>query len=228
MVYVIKDAIEGKKEAHKFFVRFGKGKFDGRFALRIARKINASFENVPSIILFISNQTDAIYNGKILARKEVDELLKAIGFNIINKKVGKLVEYDVEGEIKKNGISKIYNEVYYLLLDVKANGIEFKCKKKLPKPSAKGAMKIDDKFCSLSLSDKYFDAFKKEFLFDVPDGKKIEINHTIVVEDIIIPKELEKSNDYEKIRLEALRKGKIIRKIKVDGKEIIKEYKFEI
>ncbi len=156
-------------------------------------------------------------------------MLNEVGLKIINKKVGKLIEYNVEGKIKRNSLDKIYYESYYLLLDINAKGIDFKCKKKLPKITlGEGDVKLNPAFFSLKLDEMYFDEFKKEFLFDIPNAKKIDISHTIVVDDIIIPKELEKSNDYEKIRQEALKKGKIIRNINADGKKMIKEYEFKV
>lgn len=225
MVYAIKDAIEGKSEAHRFFIRFGKGVFENRFILKWAKKINGSFEDVPAIILFISNLTDANYKGKIISKKNIDELLKECGFKIINKrKKNELIEYEVEGDIEKGILNKIYPNVYFLLLDINAEGVKFKCKKNLPKPSAKN-IKINDKFYTLELK-KFINEFKNEFLFDIKEEvKKIEVSHTIIVDEIIFPKGVD---DYEKIRVEALRKGKIKRIIKLNGKELIKEYNFKI
>lgn len=229
MVYAIRDAIEGKEQAHRFFVRFGKGVFNGRFILKIGKTIKGSFENVPGIILFLSEISDIEIEGKILSKKDIDGLLHKAGIEIIEKKNKKIIEYEVKGKTKKNMLKEVYRNSYFLLLDVRADGIEFKCKKKLPKPNKKAEVKIDKNFFSLKLNEVFLNKFRKEFLFDVPENnKKIEIIHTIVVDNIIIPKDLEKYGDYEKIRLSALREGKIIRKIKVNGKEIIKQYKFKV
>ena len=102
----------------------------------------------------------------------------------------------------------------------------------MPKPG-KSEGKVDDKFCQLELDEKYYNAVKGDFFWDLPDGKKISAEHVFVIKEIIIPKEgarpglatLEK--DYEKIREMAKRKGKILRIVDVDGKEVRKETEFE-
>jgi len=66
----------------------------------------------------------------------------------------------------------------------------------------------------------------KDFAFDFELKKKAEIIHDIVVEDIIIPEEY--AGDFEKARLFSKRKGKIIRRITIDGEESQSETNFEI
>jgi hypothetical protein len=90
-----------------------------------------------------------------------------------------------------------------------------KCKDSLPKPG--GALK--DNFCSASFDNL---DIVKEFAFDVDDFKTLSIKHIFKIEDIIVSKEFE--SDFEKARLNAKRKGKIIRILNVDGKEIKKEH----
>ncbi len=222
MVYVIKQVIEGNPEAHRFFTRFGKGKFEDRFGIEFGKKIKGTFDNVFSILIFLSSLAELEVKGVILAKKEIDMEIEKLGMKIEKKKKKRLLyEYKVEGKLKKDDLKKLTN-VYYFLLDANGEGISFKCKKKLPKPGKD--LKKD--FFVLSLSKDFLEKFKKEFLFDFSeDAKKIEISHDIIVEKIILPKN---EKDYEKLREESLRQGKIIRKIKFDGKEIKKEYKFLI
>jgi len=228
MVYFIKDAIEGKASAHKYFVRFGKGQYNERGALRIDNKkekvlVKGSYENVPSILVWLSQQLTLNVSGKIMSKSNIEEAIEKNGLKIIGKKEkSRIIEYEVEGNCKN--LDKLEELAYFLLLDARANGIELKCKKSLPRPSAKSSLKIDDKFFSLQLNKDLFDSFKREFLFDVPESKKIEVMHSIIIDNIIIPKEFEKTGDFEKMRLEARKKGKIIRRIKTDSEEIIKEY----
>lgn len=232
MVYWIKDAIEGKQEAHKYFLRFGKGNYPGRGLLKIDTSrlsINGSFENVNSLIIWLSQQSKLKVSGKILSKSEIDNLIEKTGLKIISKKAKReraIFEYSVEGEC--NDLTELGKAVYFFLLDAKSNGYEFKCKKNLPRPGKSSELKIDEKFFSLHFDNSFASSFKKEFLFDIPEGKKISISHDIIINDIIIPKELAKINDFAKIREEAKRKGKIIRKANVDGKEILKEYNIEI
>ena len=70
MVYVIKQAIEGNPEAHRFFIRFGKGKFEDRFGIEFGKKIKGTFDNVFSILIFLSSLAELEVKGVILAKKE--------------------------------------------------------------------------------------------------------------------------------------------------------------
>ena len=85
----------------------------------------------------------------------------------------------------------------------------------------KGWFLID--FIKLKTSDKNL---VNSLIFDseAQDFKKIEIKHDIVIEKIILP---EGEKDFAKIREMSKRKGKIVRKIDVDGKEAVKEAEFE-
>jgi hypothetical protein len=106
---------------------------------------------------------------------------------------------------------------------------ELKIKDKSPK-SAKGAgssskedaeLKID--FCKIKTKDK---KLVDDLIFDseAKNAKKIEIVHDFIIDNIIFPPG---EKDFSKIRELAKRKGKIIRKIKVDEKEYKKEIEFE-
>ena len=111
-------------------------------------------------------------------------------------------------------------EVYSFLLNGEGEGITLKIKSKLPKPG-KSEDKVDDKFCQLELDGKYYHAAKEDFFWDLPECKKAGIEHRYIITEIVLPKTNEK--DYAKIREMARRKGKIIRIINADGKEIKSE-----
>ena len=85
-----------------------------------------------------------------------------------------------------------------------------------PKPGS-----VKEKFCTLQVEPKLAAPLLDAFLFDVKERgfKKAEINHTFDIQDVVIPKEYE--NDYALARLHAKKKGKIKRKITLDGKEIL-------
>ena len=64
----------------------------------------------------------------------------------------------------------------------------------------------------------------EDFAFDVPKGfTKVLIAHSFDITDLEIPKEYEK--DFVTARLHAIRRGKLIREIHLDGKKLVKEYK---
>ena len=100
---------------------------------------------------------------------------------------------------------------------------ELKIKPKAPKSakpssdSEKGP-KVD--FCKLKTRDK---EVAKDLFFDIDDFKQAEVKHEFIIEEITAP-----SNEPDpiKMREKAVRKGKLIRKIEVDGVKQVKEYVF--
>jgi hypothetical protein len=219
----IKEIFQGKSGnfAHSQFIRFGKGEYGRRALLSLWKtksiKIKGSFEYANDFVLFVAELGEVSFGGNILSKEEIPEI-KAIG----QKKVGKWI-YEVEN-ISSSEIKKIAQKTYYFLLNGEGNGIKLKIKGKLPKPG-KDEEKVDDKFCQMELDEKYYKTAKENFAWDLPDGKKTEIEHKFIINEIIIPKNGEK--DFAKIREIAKRKGKIIRMANVDGKEIKKETDFE-
>ena len=220
MVYFIKDAIEGKETAHGHFIRFGRGVYENRAILNIDCKkmlVKGSYDNVKSILLWIFENSKCEVKGKIISSIDVDDILKNHGLEFRKKKKENVFEYDVSGSIEN---AEGFENISFLLLDANAKGIKFKCKKRLPSLKAE---KVDESFFSLQLDKEFFEKFEKEFLFDVEEkGNKIKIKHQFVIDEIV----LFPGKDFEEIRKKAKRKGKILRTIKVDGKEIKKEYQF--
>jgi len=221
---IFKDAVDYL--VHLQFIRFGKGRLENRAVMKINRngnvKIKGNFEIANDLVLFafmISKKLKV--NGPVLL-KESDrgEMEKILGEKAVKKRGSWIINIDKELSFEE--AEKMRAVAFCLLLDLEAPGIQLKTKKKLPK-TVKRAEKIDDKFCVMQLDSRYWPQVKDEFLFDVPDGKKFEISHTFLINEIIIPKG---ESDYNKIRLLAKRKCKIIRKVVVDGKEYISEKDF--
>ena len=102
-------------------------------------------------------------------------------------------------------------------------GNELKIKAKAPKsakPAATGEKAPSPDFCSLKTTNH---EIVKSLFLDVPDFNEISIRHTLKINNIELPKG---ETDPVKIRENAKRKGAIIRKVKIDDCEIIKEYNF--
>ncbi len=225
----IKKIFQGKSDetVHRQFVRFSKGQFDRRAVINVRRnsaiKITTSFELANDLVIFISSLAKWFKVQGILFNKEEIPNLKG------KKKKGLFV-YDIAKEISGEELKNLASKSYHALLDcVSDMGIDLKIKKRLPKPGKKSKAKADEKFCQLNLDIKYWPQVQNEFLFDLPpETKKAHIEHSYIIKEIRIPKELEKEKDFEKIRLGAKRVGKIIRKAVVDKKEIIKEKEFAV
>ncbi len=214
----IKKIWEGNgEEAHYQFVRFSKGEFRNRAVLNLQKtskiKLKGSFEWVNDFVSFALELADIKFSGIILSREKLD-------LDNEKKKKG-IFKYDVS-EIDLEKIREIKDKAYAMLLDGEAEGVVLKIKKRLPKPG-KSEGKVDDKFCQIEADLKYWEKFKETFM--LPECRKCKISHTFEIKDIIIP---DGEKDFEKIRLFAKKKGKIIRKLKVDKQESQEERDFEV
>lgn len=205
------------KEAHRQVIRFGKGKYEGRaaisFNVKTDVKISGSFEYANDFVNLIVELGDFDFTGTILSREKLE---------LAGKPKGEILKYDFKGN--SQDIIKLSDKAYFMLLNVDSPDIKLKMRGKLPKPGKSGESKIDDKFCILEANIKYLNKIKEAFLWDIPNCKKAKIMHTYEITDIIMPKG---EKDFAKIRALAKRKGKIIRKIEVDGRQEIKETEFE-
>lgn len=212
----IKRVLNGRSDAdsHRYFVRFGKGDYKRRFLMSVTKgskiKVKASFELANDLVRFVDENKKVKFSGKVLSK---DKVAGKDG----KKKAGVFV-YEVSDCSLKE-----FSSVYFYLLDVDDSEIVLKIKKSLPKPG-KEANKIDDKFCSLIIEPKYWTALKNAFFWDLPECKKAIIEHEIKIKDIVLPKG---EKDPAKIRELAKRKGTIVRKMVVDGKESGREVSFE-
>ena len=203
---------------HRQFVRFGKGTFPGRAALNLQKnkkiKLRGSFECANDFVILVSELADCKFSGIILSKEEL------LGLTL--KKKSAVLTYEVS-DLSSGKIKEITDKVYTMLLDAECPGISLKMKKKLPKPGKSGEAKIDDKFCILEADVKYWAAIRDAFM--LPECRKCKINHTFIISEIVMPKG---EKDFEKIRLFAKRKGKLIRKMEIDGQEKQEERDFEV
>jgi len=211
---------------HAQFVRFGKGQFDSRAVMKISRnkkiKINGTFEVINDMEVFaFSLIKKARAFGTIFLRESNRHEIESI-LDIKSVKKRGLWIIEIDKEFSYEEIEKIREKAFYVLMNIEGNGVSLKTKKIIPK-TAKGVNKVDDKFFSMQIDIKYWPQVKEEFLFDAPEGKKFELNHSYLINEIILPKD---EKDYEKIRILAKRKGKLIRKLTADGKELRSDKEF--
>jgi|TARA_B100001971_G_C18249184_1_gene576794 hypothetical protein len=218
-------------EVHQQFIRFGKGDYKGRFRLGFWKtkkiKIKTSFEFANDLVLLCSRFGDCKVSGMVLSKKNISDLMNEnnIEGNSETKKGGLYYQNDIsEQELKREQLIELEKESYSTLLDIEGNGFKLKVKKKLPKPG-KSEEKIDDRFCVLETDEKFYSEIKKDLFWDMPESKKIDIRHEVIIDEIVMP---EGEKDFSKIRELAKRKGKIIRKAEIDGKEVLSEKEFEV
>ncbi len=232
MENVIGQIFAGKVDElrHIEFVKFGKGTFTNKYlvtgkkqASKWSIKTGSEFAN-----FFVRNCLEKIsgsvkVKGAIIATFKIGE---DAGFPIerIKQFMG-IKQAIINTEVDPKKIIELMDKYpkAFFALSFSTDDCDLKIKAKAPKsakPSAKGEKAPKPGFCSLKTTDKNI---IDSLFFDVTDFKEIEINHTININQIILPKG---ESDPVKIRELAKRKGKLIRKITVDGKEKVSEKEF--
>ncbi|MEK6820446.1 MAG: hypothetical protein AABX71_01925 [Nanoarchaeota archaeon] len=208
------------EQVHSQFVRFGKGVYGKRAVLSLHKtgkiKLRGSFEYANDFVLLVAELADVKFSGIIFSR----EKLNLEG----EKKKAGLFVYEVS-DLSGEKIREIEEKTYSMLLDGESSDISLKMKKKLPKPGKGGEGKVDDKFCILEADLKCWQKIRDAFFWDVPECKKIRVEHTYIITDLIFDKN---EKDFELMRINARRKGKLVRKIEADGKIFEKEMEMSV
>lgn len=236
----IKKIFEGNYKdddlVHSHFVKFSRGEFMGRAMIkaRVSKSnwvIDTTSEYAKDLILTLAEKLGSektTVSGAIISMFDLD------GFDYDERKMAmgarKYMLYDKEmsGDEIIDIINKTQNAFFALSFSV--GDTELNIKPKSPK-SAKGSgsQKNENKkpkinFIKLKTNDKEI-VDNLIFEDDAKGFKKILIQHTIIVDEIVMPETEEK--DFSKIREMALKKGKIIRKGVVDDLDYSLETEFE-
>jgi len=219
---------ETDDSVHKHFIRFGKGEYNGRFILNLWQtkktKVKTSFEFANDLVSFCSQLGNVKVSGIISSKQDISNIMSENSIEGSSEtKKGIFQNTIPEQELSGEQLKELIKEAYFTLLDIEGDGFQLKIKKKLPKPG-KSEEKIDDKFCQLEIEEKYHERVKEDFFWDLPNVKKARITHSLNIMDIIYPKN---EKDFAKIRELAKRKGKITRKITIDGNETSNQKDFE-
>lgn len=222
------------ESVHLQFQKFSKGEFLERAIIRA--KFSAGKCTINTTAEF-ANELVKTVAGKVGIKKvnvtgaivSTQDLKNDLEFKEIKQFQGVkryLIEKEMSGEEILSLIKKFPKNFFALSFNA-PDGTILKIKAKAPKsgkPSSKENEIPKSDFCKLVTTDNNL---AKEFVFEKPDFKQAEIVHDFIIEDIIIPEEMKKEKDFSKIREMARRKGKIIRKSKIDEKDIKTELEFE-
>ncbi|MEM0465238.1 MAG: hypothetical protein QXW97_00885 [Candidatus Pacearchaeota archaeon] len=236
----IKKIFEGKIDdyVHVQFQKFSRGEFQKRAMFRIKNSsgnyiIDSTYEYARE---FVRSFAEKLGDNKTLVTGALVSTLDLEGiFKYSEKKIAMGVKkYYLNREMSGKELIELCDKIdkAFFGLSLNVGSDELKIKDKSPK-SAKGissSPKDDDEnlkidFIKIKTNDK---SIVENMLFDieVKDFKKVEVRHDFIISDIIIPPELKNEKDFSKIREMALRKGKVIRFLDVDGKKIKKEKEF--
>ena len=221
------------ESVHMQFQKFSRGEFRNRAIINARRSgdrytIKTSYEFANELVreaAEILGKGKAEVTGAIVSTNDMKSILE---FKEIKQFQG----------VKKYMIGKVMSgeEIISLLdrfpkaffaLSFAAGNTSLKIKPKSPKsakPGTKGEEAPKPDFCTLATDSK---KIAQEFIFEVPDFKKAEANHTFMIEEIVVPSNLKNEKDYSVIREKALRKGRILRQAVIDERPYKEDVAFE-
>ncbi len=229
---VIKKIFQGvfDDEVHAAFLKFGKGEYSNKYMVEAKKqkdkyviKTSAEYANF-FVKRCLQGQKKVTVSGVVISTVDLSKEMpfpvgKVSNFQGIRK-------IPINTEVNAEDIIRIIDKFprMFFALSFKTDSCELKIKPKAPKSGKPGKeleeVKID--FCSLKTTDA---AIAKEILFDVGEFKELRTEHTLKIKDTTYPND--SSLSPAEIRERSKRKGIVIRKLTVDGKEKISEANFE-
>lgn len=231
----IKKILNGETDesVHLQFQKFSKGEFRNRALIKVKNSggkysISTGAEFANELVRMIAEKLGNNKTKVTGAIISTNDLKGELEFKEIKQFQGVkkyLMDKEMSGVEIKNLINKFPKTFFALTFDVGEDKLKIKPKApKSGKPGSKGEEGPKADFCSLKTKNK---SIAESFIFEKSDFKEAEINHIFIIDQIIIPDELKNSKDFARIREESKRKGKIIRKSLIDGKEEVREIDFE-
>ena len=222
------------ESVHLQFQKFSKGDFRSRAIIHAKvtgekYTINASSEFANDLVRTIAEKLGVKKTNVTGAIVSTQDLKKDLDFKEIKQFQG-VKRYLIEKEMSGTEILdliKRFPKSFFALSFSDSDGNILKIKPKAPKSGKPGSKEEEipkPDFCKLITNDSFLG---KSFVFEKTDFKQAEIVHDYMINEIIIPPELKNEKDFAKLREMALRKGVIIRKAVIDGKEIKNELEFE-
>ena len=220
------------EEVHVDFLKFGRGEYKDKYLIECKKQAkNWSLKTGPEFVNYLVKKSLENLNGaeeiKGIIVSTMD-LSEEVDFEIVKKgNFQGIRKLTINTSIEPSKILELmekYPKVFFAL-SFKGEDFVLKVKAKAPKSGKPGkesedGPKVD--FCSLKTNDE---SLIKEILFGVGDFKEAKINHTIKIDGIIYPEDMEDLKPAE-IRAKSKKKGIILRKAIVDGKETITEAEF--
>jgi len=214
---------------HLQFQKFSRGEFTNRAVIK-AKKVKNSYtifttaefanELVRTIAEKLGDEKASV-TGAIISTLNLDNELD---FKSKKQFMG-IKQYIIDKHMSGHEIVGLIEKLpkAFFALSFSGKGDVLKVKAKAPK-SAKPKTK-DEKpkpdFCKLTTSDE---KIAKDFVFEKPDFKEAIISHDFMIKEIIVPKD---EKDFAVAREKAKRKGVIVRRATIDGRETAVEKEFE-
>lgn len=230
----IKKVFENKidEEVHLQFQKFSRGEFPSR-ALIKAKKVKnnytisttAEFANeFVRIAAEKLGESRAKVTGAVISTLDLN---KEIDFKSKKQFMG-IKQYVIDKEMSGHEIIGLLDRLpkAFFALSFSHKGYALKIKAKAPK-SAKPKTKEEapkPDFCKLITEDR---EIAKDFVWEKPEFREAEISHDFIIESIEIPSELKNEKNFAIIREKSHRKGKVVRRMTIDGVKSAEEKAFE-
>lgn len=231
MTTFIKKIFDGDVDelVHLQFQKFSRGSFRDRALVKASRSakgysISTTAEYANDLVRLMahklgSNSTEI--SGVVVSTLNLGDKIPSTGL----KQFMGIKQYVISGSMRGTEIIALLNNApeAFFALTFNAGDTVLKIKPKAPKsakPStSESGPKVD--FCSVKTSDG---SLIQELVFGAPTNwKSIEVNHTLNITDIEIPSSAKSPEEMRKL---AKRKGTIIRRMVIDGKEHVSEKAF--
>ena len=233
MNFFIKSIFQGQADeaVHLAFQKFSKGKFVYRALIKVKNSkgkysIGSGYEYANWLVRRAAEKLGGEktkITGVVITTKD---LANELVFKD-KKQFQGVKSYVIDNEMSGKEILALCEQFpkSFIAFSFSVGDTTLKIKTKAPKsgkPSSKGDERPKPDFCKVKTTDK---ELVKELLFDIDinNFSEADVQHTYVIDDLIVSKD---EKDPVKLRESAKRKGKVIRKIFVDGKEKVFEKEF--
>lgn len=213
---------------HLQFQKFSRGSFTDRAMVKAKSakifSVSTTAEYANDLVRIVAHKLGAKsteVSGVVVSTLNLKDKIPSTGL----KQFMGIKQYVISGSMTGSEIIALVDSApeAFFALSFSVGDTLLKIKPKAPKSakpstSEKGP-KVD--FCSLKTSDE---SLARAILFDAPQNwKSIELNHTFDIREIEIPANAKTPEEMRKL---AKRKGVIVRKSVVDGKEYVSEKAF--
>jgi hypothetical protein len=232
---IIKKIFEGlcDEGVHNDFVKFSRGEFKNRYLIEGKKQAkNWTIKTGPEFANFFVKKGMKQLSEKIKVKGIISttlNLTEEIKFEIskISQFQG-VKKYIIDCEVEPLEILDLMRKhpKVFFALSFNFGSLNIKIKAK-PAKSGKSSGKNKEgpkvDFCTIKTDDKNL---LEELFWDIGlDWKLISVNHTLIIDGIVCPKDMASMKPAE-VREASKRKGKVIRKINVDGSEKTSEKEF--
>lgn len=230
----IKKLFDGEIDegVHLQFQKFSKGEFRNRALIRVKKvgkkfTINTSAEFANELVRIMAEKLGEERTQITGAIVSTSDLTGEIEFKE-KKQFQGVKKYILDNEMSGSKIIELLDKLpkTFFALSFEAGGDKLKIKPKAPKAPKPGkdgeGPKAD--FCKIVTTDA---EVGKSFVFEDKEFKDVNINHTFIIDGVVIPEELKNEKDFAVVREKAKKKGKIIRTVNIDGNVFIEEKDFE-